>query len=170
MNDDILQNLLSAEEPKIEESQARTFNPKFNVREEFPVWIKEQFPEIGQYARKRKIYPELESRREEIYQAALGAVNHGVTSTNACATARLHQGWKEFERGFGKSGTPKKRARSLERFVEAIKDLSLSLGGNPHYTEAGTFLSGTHYRSGNLKAFVYRDRENNGPDSTYPCL
>ena len=55
MNDDILQNLLSAEEPKIEESQARTFNPKFNVREEFPVWIKEQFPEIGQYARKRKI-------------------------------------------------------------------------------------------------------------------
>ena len=171
MTNDELNQLLTGEEPKEKHSRDnKEFKPKFNVREEFALWIREQFPELKTHAKKKRIYQELETRREEIYQAALGAVNHGATSTEACATARLRYGWDKFEEGFGINGNPKKRAKSLEAFVSSVENLSVSLGGDKHFTEAGRFLSGASYTSylyGNLNAFVYRVGDENGKDTKY---
>lgn len=165
--EDGLDKLLLGEEPKNEHKEdSASFRPKFNVREEFVLWVNRQFPNLKKHSRKKKIYQELEERREEVYQAGLGAGNHGADSTEACASARLYSGWKEFEAGFKETGDPKTRARSLEGFVNALKDLSHSLGGNEHFTEAGRFLDGRGYFSewhGNLNALVYR--VGNGEDS-----
>lgn len=164
-----LDELLSGEEPEEKAEFRKEFKPKFNVREEFALWIREQFPRLQDYAKKKEEYKLLESRREEVYQAALGAVNHGVNSTEVCAMARLRRGWNEFEKGFGAKGNPKKRAKSLESFVKALEELSISLGGDKHYTEAGKSLSGSYSYgwSGNLNAYVYRLGNKNGKDTEY---
>ena len=86
MGNETLDELLSGEEPQESEDHNRSkFNPKFNVREEFTLWVREQFPELKEHTDQNLAYEEVETRREEIYQAALGAVNHGVASTEACA-------------------------------------------------------------------------------------
>ena len=171
MTDDKINNLLLGEEPVgIVDQSKKPFKPKFNVREEFALWVREQFPDLPKYAKKKGIYHELEERRQEVYEAALGAVNHGVTSTTACATSRLHSGWTKFETGFDGDGTPKKRAKSLEGFVRAVEDLSISLGGDTHFTEAGVYLDGRGYGGfgyGNLNAFVYRQGDENGLNTSY---
>src|SRR3990167_8604834 len=100
-NDDKLKNLLEGDEPEEKvETEENGFNPKFNVREEFAVWIRQQFPKLKKHAKKGLVYPELDARAEEVYQAALGAVNHGVTSTKDCANSRLYNGWIGFESQF----------------------------------------------------------------------
>ncbi len=171
MINDKLDDLLLGESP-IEEmhSTSKEFKPVFNVREEFALWIREQFPDLKTYAKKRRVYQDLESRKEEIYQAALGAVNHGVLSTEACATAGLRYGWNKFEEGFGTTGNPNNRARSLEAFVSSLEKLSISLGGDKHHTEAGRYLDGAGYGRfsfGNLNAFVYRIGDENGTSTRY---
>ncbi|MDP3881334.1 MAG: hypothetical protein Q8Q31_00455 [Nanoarchaeota archaeon] len=170
MNKKILDKMLLAPEPEVGHSSEKGFNPIFNVREEFPLWVQEQFKHLTKHAKRKMAYEELEKRRDEVYQAALGVVKHGLMSTDACATARLREGWEDFERGFGEQSNPAGRAGSLEKFVEAIKDLSVSLGGNSHYTEAGIFLGGNNYKTGNLKAFVYRIGDKNGENSEYFIL
>lgn len=169
MTNDKLSELLSGEEPEEKTDRERKeFKPKFNVREEFALWAREQFPELKEYAKKKKAYESLEARREEVYQAALGAVNHGVSSTEACATSRLRYGWDKLEKGFGEIADPKMRAKSLEAFVDSLENLSISLGGNQHFTQSGRFLNGSPYGSyGNLNAFVYRVGEEAGKDTKY---
>jgi len=172
MTNDKLDELLNGKEPeeRLEVNVNREFKPKINVREEFVLWIREQFPELGEYIKKGGIYKSLETREEEIYQAALGAVNHGLTSTEDCASTRLHSGWVEFEKGFGVKGNPRRRAKSLGSFVKALEDLSISLGGDKHYTMAGKFLNGKPYSDylyRNLRAFVYMVGEENGKDTKY---
>lgn len=170
MKDEKIDELLMGEEPEERaESGKKEFKPKFNVREEFVLWVREQFPELKQRAKRKKVYEELETRKDEVYQAALGAVNHGVTSTEACATAKLRYGWSAFEEGFGEHGDSRKRAKSLEKFVESLEDLSISLGGNNHFTEAGKFLDGTGYGgwTGNINAFVYRVGDEYGDKTRY---
>jgi len=167
MKNDRLDELLSEEEPGELISGNKKFEPKFNVREEFALWVREQFPELRKYARGRgNVYKELEERREEVYEAALGAVNHGVVSTETCASSRLSSGWTKFEKGFKQTASPKKRAKSLMAFVEAVEDLSISLGGDEHFTEAGRFLNGGSY-FGNFNAFVYRIGDEHGKDAKY---
>lgn len=62
----------------------RDFNPKYNAREEFVLWVREQFPDIGRYSEKNQKYPELEERIEEVYQAALAACRHGTNTAKSC--------------------------------------------------------------------------------------
>jgi len=170
MTNNKLDDLLLGEQPSEKSSgDNKEFKPRFNVREEFALWIRDQFPELNIYSKRKAIYQDLETRREEVYQAALGAVNHGVTSTEACATARLRTGWDKFEEGFGPNGNPRKRAKSLDAFVKSVEDLSISLGGDKHYTEAGKSLSGNSYGTSfrNLNAFVYRVGDENGQSTRY---
>lgn len=170
MTNDKIDELLTGKEPEDKQSTSREFKPTFNVREEFVLWVQKQFPQLKKHSKKNVQYDALEARRDEVYQAALGAVNHGVTSTEACATAKLRTGWEEFDRGFGKSGKPEDRAKSLEAFVKALSDLSISLGGDKHYTEAGTRLSGTSYGDSWYKknnAFVYRVGDEKSKDAKY---
>ncbi len=168
MTDDKLNELLTGEEPEERVKGNKKFNPLFNVREEFALWVREEFPELKEYAKKRRVYRELEERKDEVYEAALGAVNHGVASTEACATSRLRYGWKDMEEGFGEKGKPRIRAKSLEKFVDALEDLSVSLGGDKHFTECGKSLSGIPYNSWNENsAFVYRVGDENSCNAEY---
>ena len=164
-----IDDLLTGAEPENSTNHNMEFKPIFNVREEFVLWIREQFPKLKTYAKKKQIYEPLETRKDEVYQAALGAVNHGALSTEACASAKLRSGWDDFEDGFGKKGDPNKRAKSLESFVRSLEELSISLGGDKHYTDAGHFLSGRSYGNftGNLKAFVYRIGDRTDKDASY---
>lgn len=170
MNKEIDSLLLGDEPQEALQSDDRTFNPKFNVREEFVLWAEKQFPELKKHSSHKDIYAALEERRSEVYQAALGAINHGVESTEACASAKLYSGWQALEEGFKENADPKKRAKSLEEFVHALKDLSLSLGGDNHYTDAGRFLDGSgtgSRRFGRLNAFVYRIGNPDDKKATY---
>jgi len=168
MNEDILSELLSGEEPEDKtETGRKDFRPQFNVREEFVLWIREEFPDLENYTNGRRVYHELEERKEEVYQAALGAVNHGMESTGACAKAKLYQGWSAFETGFGRGGTSRKRPRGLGKFVEALEALSISLKGDPHYTHAGTFLDGRAFSMRNRKAYIYRVGKEFSKKTTY---
>lgn len=65
----------------------RPFDPKFNVREEFAVWMREEFPDLDLYTGQRGAYKELETRREEVYKAAVLACEHGIETTGACVQA-----------------------------------------------------------------------------------
>jgi len=166
MGNETLDELLSGEEPQEREDHNRSkFNPKFNVREEFTLWVREQFPELKEHTDQNLAYEEVETRREEIYQAALGAVNHGVASTEACAKSLLRLGWQEFEKGFALNGNPAERTKSFEKFTTALEKLSISLGGEKHYTEAGTFLSGGSWYKKN--AFIYRTEKEDGKKTEY---
>jgi hypothetical protein len=173
---DKLDELLTSEEPEEKPADESAFKPQINVREEFALWVRKQFPELQLYSKKRRVYQELETRKDEVYEAALGAVNHGVLSTEACATARLRNGWQKFEEGFGSTGTPKKRAKSLDAFVKSLEALSISLGGDKHYTECGKNLNGVSYGQGGYSggyvyqefdAFIYRLGPEDGKETQY---
>ena len=84
----LLEKALLEEEIVEEKDRKRIkpFEPKFNVREEFSVWIRDQFPELKKYAsRKKGSYVKLERRKKEVYAAAVLACNHGIKTTqNLC--------------------------------------------------------------------------------------
>ena len=63
---------------------SKSFDPKFNAREEFAVWIREQFPELQTYAEEGRDYEELNARKEEVYQAAKLACKHGIRTAGSC--------------------------------------------------------------------------------------
>ena len=65
------------------------FDPKFNVREEFAVWVREQFPDLSNYAQKGRVYQDLEDRRQEVYDAAKLACDHGLETTEACVKSEF---------------------------------------------------------------------------------
>ena len=171
MKEEELNELLNAEEPEDKiEVKRKKFEPKFNVREEFALWVREQFPDLRKQSKKKREYIDLESRRGEIYEAALGAVNQGVLSTEACAKSQLRYGWEKLEEGFKEDADPKGRAKSLEAFVSSLETLSTSLGGNKHFTQKGTLLRGSSYGSltyNDHNAFIYRVDKEDSNETTY---
>jgi len=167
MSETDLASLLGGDEPQeVLREDDGSFDPKFNVREEFPLWIRDQFPELMMHANKKRVYEALESRKEEVFEAALGALTHGVNSTDACARSRLYGGWSAMQKGFRKGAHRKNRSRNLAKFVEAIEDLSISLGGDSHYTQAGKIIGG-HVPGQRFEAFVYRVGDENGEKTFY---
>lgn len=171
MHNNKLDSLLVGEEPEdkpVATTDVFDFHPRVNVREEFVLWVMQQFPDLKKYSTNRTIYPELETRKKHVYEAALGAVNHGVLSTEACAKARLKQGWQEFEAAFTENAKPEDRAKGLSAFVRSLEDLSISLGGDEHYTKCGHYLTGTGYYSSERKnAFIYRKGDEDGEGTRY---
>jgi len=68
--DDKWMGLLKEEAPmdKISESKGK-FDPKFNAKDEFIVWVREQFPDLGSHAKSGTEYPELKARVDEVKKA-----------------------------------------------------------------------------------------------------
>lgn len=106
----------------------RKFNPSFNVREEFAVWIRQQFPDLREYAESNIRYKELEQREKEVLDAAIQACNHGKKTTNTCVQGYFANHKMYLERGIV---TPQK----IEEIVNLIETLSPSLcpQGHLHY-------------------------------------
>ena len=85
-----LESVLLSEEPSVETQEGvglRRFEPKFNVREEFAVWVREQFPELIEYAQSGERYVALEERRKEVMKGAKMAYEHAIRTTENCARA-----------------------------------------------------------------------------------
>ena len=70
----------------------KPFEPKFNPREEFAVWMQEQFPELKQRVSKNEEYNAVKRRKKEIYAAATLACNHGIETTRACVRRMFDTG------------------------------------------------------------------------------
>ncbi len=78
----LLEGVLADEEPVEKKSRGeRKFEPKFNAREEFAVWMMQEFPEIFNDSGN---YENVTKRREEVYKAAKLACEHGVRTTELC--------------------------------------------------------------------------------------
>lgn len=167
-----LTELLTEKEPAAKSETVKgkdnKFDPKFNVREEFAIWVRKEFPELKDHSAKNTVYEMLEARKSEVYLAAQAAMLQGLGSTDACARARLEEGWKKINQYFSDRSTSadnkKQRASGLNSFVEALEDLSISLGGNRHYTECGTFAYGNRET---YRAFVYRFGEKESENALY---
>ena len=79
----LLENLVVEKKSR---KKIKPFEPKFNVREEFAVWMIEQFPNLKEYEKLGKKYKAIEKRRDEVYKAAKLACKHGIETTNSCVS------------------------------------------------------------------------------------
>jgi len=77
--------LLAGKEPESMKSTTVRFKPQFNVREEYVVWVREQFPDLKYYAKKKKVYAALTERKKEIMEGAKLAYEHALQKTDGCA-------------------------------------------------------------------------------------
>ena len=53
----------------VEREKQGCFEPKFNPKDEFPVWVRQEFPDLRNYAQKRKSYLLLIKRFGEVNEA-----------------------------------------------------------------------------------------------------
>jgi hypothetical protein len=65
------------------------FKYTFNVREEFAVWLRQEFPYLEPHKPDSSSYVSLLKRREEVCEAAKAACEHGVNTTDACVRSKF---------------------------------------------------------------------------------
>ena len=125
----LLEGALLEEAPTVTrtKSEERSFNPKFNAKDEFVVWIRQEFPKIEKYARSGTQYEPLVERIDEVKNAAkivrerVQAMNPAVYrqpdgSMDNCKTRHLKYYFDKFE----KSG-PNEQLVALENLVRALQ-------------------------------------------------
>ena len=106
------------------------FDPKFNPREEFVVWVKEEFPEL--WNGQDKSYENLERRRKEVYKAAKKACKHGIKTTDYCVRSYFYKYLRYLDNLSDKS-TPE-FVKVINSLVEHIEFFSVNLNtGKLHY-------------------------------------
>jgi len=106
------------------------FTPRFNPREEFAVWIRDQFPELEQYASKGTYYLKLVDHQYEVSRAAIEACEHGAATTRSCIKSRFNEYLKCFKRGKGNF------TNNVNGLTELIENVSANLkqkSGSWHY-------------------------------------
>lgn len=137
LSDEGLDSLLNAEEPvKDASSTQEIFEPKFNIREEFAIWIREQFPKLREYAIKKEICPQVNERKEEILDGVEKAYEHISTSyTRSCARSSFEALYKNL-RGNKNSDI----TLNLENFVGFIESTSPNM--HAAYRHHGINLEG----------------------------
>lgn len=120
-----LESSLIGDEPKTTEEKQNgkgEFNPKFNVREEFAIWVREQFPELNEYAGRKEKYDALIERKDEVLDGARQAYKHAMETTRACTKNVFDTWFKKLESNSGNFGS------NLEEFVEYIEVVASNLG------------------------------------------
>lgn len=136
LNPSRLTNLLETEEPISENKgiEQKIFQPKFNVREEFAIWVRGQFPQLKEHSRTETDYPALIDRENEIMQEAQKAYAHiNSTETHGCTLTTFEQFFNKLTRGNGNF------IINLEKFVGLIESTSANLSAA--YKHHGTQLS-----------------------------
>ncbi|MDP3881333.1 MAG: hypothetical protein Q8Q31_00450 [Nanoarchaeota archaeon] len=126
-----LENLLKGNVVEtVNESGSTAFQPGFNVREEFVVWVREQFPDLEKYAGGRKSYSELDERREEVRLAAIKACQHGVKTTNSCV-----KGYFEDHLSYFRGSDGGRFYNNLCALTQLIEQVAVNIGrsSNWHY-------------------------------------
>lgn len=100
------------------------FNPRFNAREEFAVWVRQEFPELKTYADKDKKYDILLKREKEIMNGAKLVYKHAMgTVSGGCVRGLFRDSYKTLNENT--TGL----AYRLENFVKLIERVSSNLGG-----------------------------------------
>jgi len=131
---DNLANLLSQDEPTSPKSStSEKFKPNFNVREDFVLWINNQFPELNNHSESDTSYPELLERKEEVYKAAGRAFNHIEKSTQHCTLESSERYWKRIKKSY-RENEDQIFIISVDSLVRSITNFSLSLGGDPYFS------------------------------------
>ncbi|MDP3881332.1 MAG: hypothetical protein Q8Q31_00445 [Nanoarchaeota archaeon] len=69
----------------VNDADKSAFQPGFNVREEFAVWVRKQFPQLEDYVKRKEKYKELEERRDEVMSGARKAYDHAMQTAGGCA-------------------------------------------------------------------------------------
>ena len=121
--------------PKLSElHEGNPFHPEFNAREEYAVWVRQEFPELKEYAENEKKYGSLEKRKEEVMRGAEMAYNHGTETIQSCALSdftNIYSALKEQKTNniaytdFATNSSA--FSTRLEKFVSFIEFLSLNL-------------------------------------------
>ncbi len=123
----LLEGVLADEEPVEKKSRGeRKFEPKFNAKDEFVVWVRGEFPELKGYAEKKEEYPDLCRRISEV-KTAMSEAWEGVkitTNYNRTKNERdkyCHRNYlMPYFRRFDNSG-PEQYAAALETLVQALE-------------------------------------------------
>jgi hypothetical protein len=119
----LLEGILTQEEPCLQGSNGEQhgFNPAFNAKDEFAIWVRQEFPELHTYPKGQK-YETLTQRTEEVKQAANKAYDGVVTASKAngknlyCQRKYLGEFYNNF-----RYSAPNNFAFTLEKFVQALE-------------------------------------------------
>lgn len=132
--------LLKKERPKkpVKETPAkgeREFNPTFNVREEFAVWVKKEFPKLGIYAGNYWMYGALDKRRDEVYEAAKSACKHGIRTGSACVREAFRDIYDDLKDSYKCKANSRDFCKDVNKLITWIEKCALNLKskGKKHY-------------------------------------
>ena len=106
----------------------KPFEPSFNAREEFAVWIRQEFPELWEYAVRNQEYTKLTERKDEVLEGARMAYEHAMETSNSCVRSSFECRFSQFE----KCNT-KNFPRDLNSMITWIEEVSANLGETTHY-------------------------------------
>ena len=123
INSKDLSNLLSETVPESDSLEKKTaqkeFAPKFNVREEYAIWIREQFPELKTHWARGTDYSALKKRKDEVMDGAKLAYEHALKTTTGCTRSDFRDSYIEISEG--------NLSRNLGNFVELIERVARNL-------------------------------------------
>jgi len=126
----LLRRILKKIFGKNREQEGNLFEPKFNAREEFAIWVRQEFPELWN-GRLLLRYGAVNKRKKEVYEAAKKACEHGVKTTNNCVNSRFYHTLHQLSQSFYKSS---KFGNDVKRLVEWIENVAPNLNnGELHY-------------------------------------
>lgn len=110
----------------------RAFEPKFNAREEFALWVRQEFPELDRHVAGKTKYDTLLARKEEVIGAARKAYEHAMQTTRTCVSHAFDVRFRELKESdflFLGPETPRgyNLGTKLLSFVDLIEGVSSSL-------------------------------------------
>ena len=143
--DSLLDDLLLGEPIKENKTRRKTipFKPKFNAKEEFPVWVRDQFPSLKKYARTKQAYAKLSRRIDEVKEAAQTAWKGVQRSTTLRRDRYCHRNFlkPKFTRFYNAAEPSQENKReyvaALENLVRAIEVSRMQ--GFPYIRQAEYF-------------------------------
>lgn len=118
------------------EEEKRKFKPKFNVREEFAVWIDTEFPELKrQNFSMLGNYEVLGKRKDEVYRAAKLACKHGIKTAESCVKGEFKRSLRRLNQRFQNDYEFRRELIWLINYIEYVSpNLSVGVGRTSNKT------------------------------------